>query len=131
MINPKSSITGLSPELKKTTHWYLKLDSHQSFLEDWILKSHKLDWKPNVYGQCKSWLDDGLKPRAVTRDLEWGVPVPLDSANGKVLYVWFDAPIGYISSSIEWAKNNNKNWEKYWKDPVSYTHLTLPTSDLV
>ena len=117
LINPKSSITGLSPELKKTTHWYLKLDSHQSFLEDWILKSHKSDWKSNVYGQCKSWLDDGLKPRAVTRDLEWGVPVPLDSANGKVLYVWFDAPIGYISSSIEWAKNNNKNWEKYWKDP--------------
>ena len=109
LINPKSSITGLSPELKKTTHWYLKLDSHQSFLEDWILKSHKLDWKPNVYGQCKSWLDDGLKPRAVTRDLEWGVPVPLESANGKVLYVWFDAPIGYISSTIEWAKNNNKN----------------------
>ena len=117
LINPKSSITGLSPELKKTTHWYLKLDSHQSFLEDWILKSHKLDWKPNVYGQCKSWLDDGLKPRAVTRDLDWGVPVPLESANGKVLYVWFDAPIGYISSTIEWAKNNNKNWEKYWKDP--------------
>ena len=117
LINPKSSITGLSPELKKTTHWYLKLDSHQSFLENWILKSHKLDWKPNVYGQCKSWLDDGLKPRAVTRDLEWGVPVPLESANGKVLYVWFDAPIGYISSTIEWAKNNNKNWEKYWKDP--------------
>ncbi|MDB9712457.1 methionine--tRNA ligase [Flavobacteriaceae bacterium] len=117
LINPKSSITGLSPKLKKTTHWYLKLDSHQSFLEEWILKSHKLDWKTNVYGQCKSWLDDGLKPRAVTRDLEWGVPVPLDSANGKVLYVWFDAPIGYISSTIEWANNNNKNWEKYWKDP--------------
>ena len=117
LINPKSSITGLSPELKKTTHWYLKLDSHQSFLEDWILKSHKSDWKSNVYGQCKSWLDDGLKPRAVTRDLEWGVPVPLETANGKVLYVWFDAPIGYISSTIEWAKNNNKNWEKYWKDP--------------
>ena len=117
LINPKSSISGLSPQLKKTTHWYLKLDSHQSFLEDWILKSHKSDWKSNVYGQCKSWLDDGLKPRAVTRDLEWGVPVPLESANGKVLYVWFDAPIGYISSTIEWAKNNNKNWEKYWKDP--------------
>jgi methionyl-tRNA synthetase len=117
LINPKSSISGLSPQLKNTTHWYLKLDSHQSFLEDWILKSHKSDWKSNVYGQCKSWLDDGLKPRAVTRDLEWGVPVPLDSANGKVLYVWFDAPIGYISSTIEWAKNNNKNWEKYWKDP--------------
>jgi methionyl-tRNA synthetase len=117
LINPKSSITGLSPELKKTTHWYLKLDSHQSFLEDWILKSHKSDWKSNVYGQCKSWLDDGLKPRAVTRDLEWGVPVPLETAKGKVLYVWFDAPIGYISSTIEWAKNNNKNWEKYWKDP--------------
>ena len=117
LINPKSSLTGLSPQLKKTKHWYLKLDDHQSFLEDWILKSHKSDWKSNVYGQCKSWLDDGLRPRAVTRDLEWGVPVPLNDAEGKVLYVWFDAPIGYISSTIEWAKENNKNWESYWKDP--------------
>tara|TARA_B110000503_G_scaffold23430_1_gene36666 strand:- start:18857 stop:20902 length:2046 start_codon:yes stop_codon:yes gene_type:complete len=119
LINPKSSITGLSPQLKKTKHWYLKLDSHQSFLENWILKDHKSDWKSNVYGQCKSWLDDGLRPRAVTRDLDWGVPVPLNNADGKVLYVWFDAPIGYISSTIEWAKENNKNWESYWKDPAT------------
>ena len=119
LINPKSSITGLSPQLKKTKHWYLKLDSHQSFLENWILKDHKSDWKSNVYGQCKSWLDDGLRPRAVTRDLDWGVPVPLHNADGKVLYVWFDAPIGYISSTIEWAKENNKNWESYWKDPAT------------
>jgi methionyl-tRNA synthetase len=117
LINPKSSITGLSPQLKKTKHWYLKLDSHQLFLENWILKDHKSDWKSNVYGQCKSWLDDGLRPRAVTRDLDWGVPVPLNNADGKVLYVWFDAPIGYISSTIEWAKENNKKWESYWKDP--------------
>ena len=119
LINPKSSITGLSPQLKKTKHWYLKLDSHQLFLENWILKDHKSDWKSNVYGQCKSWLDDGLRPRAVTRDLDWGVPVPLNNADGKVLYVWFDAPIGYISSTIEWAKKNNKNWESYWKDPAT------------
>ena len=119
LINPKSSITGLSPQLKKTKHWYLKLDSHQSFLENWILKDHKSDWKSNVYGQCKSWLDDGLRPRAVTRDLDWGVPVPLHNVDGKVLYVWFDAPIGYISSTIEWAKENNKNWESYWKDPAT------------
>ena len=119
LINPKSSITGLSPQLKKTKHWYLKLDSHQSFLENWILKDHKSDWISNVYGQCKSWLDDGLRPRAVTRDLDWGVPVPLHNADGKVLYVWFDAPIGYISSTIEWAKENNKNWESYWKDPAT------------
>ncbi|HIG90750.1 MAG: methionine--tRNA ligase [Flavobacteriaceae bacterium] len=117
LINPKSAITGNSPTLKKTKHWYLKLDKFQSFLEDWILKQHKSDWKINVYGQCKSWLDDGLKPRAVTRDLEWGVAVPLEDSNGKVLYVWFDAPIGYISSTKEWAEKKNLDWEKYWKNP--------------
>ena len=116
LINPKSSITGLKPELKETKHWYLKLDNFQKFLEDWILKSHKSDWKSNVYGQCKSWLDDGLRPRAVTRDLDWGVPVPVKNCNGKVLYVWFDAPIGYISSTKEWAKKNDRSWEDYWKD---------------
>lgn len=117
LINPKSAITGNSPTLKETKHWYLKLDKFQSFLEDWILKQHKSDWKINVYGQCKSWLDDGLKPRAVTRDLEWGVAVPLEDSNGKVLYVWFDAPIGYISSTKEWADKKNLDWEKYWKNP--------------
>tara|TARA_B100001996_G_scaffold282326_1_gene222704 strand:- start:3820 stop:5514 length:1695 start_codon:yes stop_codon:yes gene_type:complete len=116
LINPKSSITGNSPSLKKTKHWYLKLDEFQPFLEDWILKKHKSDWKSNVFGQCKSWLDDGLKPRAVTRDLDWGVSVPLNDSDGKVLYVWFDAPIGYISSTKEWANNNNLDWQKYWKN---------------
>jgi len=116
LINPKSSITGNVPSLKSTKHWFLKLDLFQDFLKKWILEENKSFWKPNVYGQCKSWLDDGLKPRAVTRDLEWGVPVPIEDAIGKVLYVWFDAPIGYISSTIEWAKKNNKSWEKYWKD---------------
>ena len=117
LIDPKSSISGNSPSLKETTHWYLKLDEFQPFFEDWILKQHKSDWKQNVYGQCKSWLDDGLKSRAVTRDLDWGVSVPLKDANGKVLYVWFDAPIGYISSTKEWADKNNLDWEKYWKNP--------------
>ena len=116
LINPKSSITGNVPSLKSTKHWFLKLDSFQKFLKKWILEENKSLWKANVYGQCKSWLDDGLKPRAVTRDLDWGVPVPIKEAIGKVLYVWFDAPIGYISSTIEWAKKNNKSWEKYWKD---------------
>ena len=116
LINPKSSITGNKPSLKSTKHWYLKLDEFQAFLEKWILKDNKGLWKSNVYGQCKSWLEDGLKPRAVTRDLNWGVPVPVKDSDGKVLYVWFDAPIGYISSTKEWANNNNQNWEKYWKD---------------
>ena len=115
LINPKSSITGLTPEMKKTKHWFLKLDEYQEFLSNWILNENKSSWKSNVLGQCKSWLDDGLRPRAVTRDLDWGVPVPLENAKGKVLYVWFDAPIGYISSTKEWAKNQNKNWEDYWK----------------
>ena len=116
LIDPRSSISANKPSLKSTKHWYLKLDNFQDFLEKWILKENKGLWKSNVYGQCKSWLDDGLKPRAVTRDLDWGVPVPIKNADGKVLYVWFDAPIGYISSTKEWAKENNKDWKKYWKD---------------
>ena len=116
LINPRSSISGNKPSLKSTIHWYLKLDEFQEFLKQWILKENKDYWKSNVYGQCKSWLDDGLKPRAVTRDLDWGVPVPLKGADGKVLYVWFDAPIGYISSTKEWAHENKKDWKKYWKD---------------
>ena len=103
LIHPKSTISGAKPSLKETRHWYLPLDRYESFLKEWILEGHKSDWKPNVYGQCKSWIDDGLKPRAVTRDLDWGIPVPLKEAEGKVLYVWFDAPIGYISSTKEWA----------------------------
>nr|WP_262491915.1 methionine--tRNA ligase [Allomuricauda lutaonensis] len=116
LINPKSTITGAVPTLKKTKHWFLPLDKYEGFLKDWILKGHKNDWKPNVYGQCKSWIDDGLKPRAVTRDLDWGIPVPVPDAEGKVLYVWFDAPIGYISSTKEWAEREGKDWEPYWKD---------------
>ena len=116
LINPKSAITGGTPSLKETKHWFLPLDKHESFLKEWILDGHKSDWKPNVYGQCKSWIEDGLRPRAVTRDLDWGIPVPLEGGDGKVLYVWFDAPIGYISSTKEWAQRNGKDWEPYWKD---------------
>ena len=116
LINPRSAISGNKPDLKKTKHWYLKLDQFQDFLSDWILTKNKDSWKSNVIGQCKSWLDEGLKPRAVTRDLDWGVPVPISNAEGKVLYVWFDAPIGYISSTIEWAEKNKINWKKFWKD---------------
>jgi methionyl-tRNA synthetase len=116
LINPKSAITGNTPTLKETKHWFLPLNKYQDFLDEWILKGHKKDWKPNVYGQVKSWLDDGLRPRAVTRDLDWGIPVPVNGAEGKVLYVWFDAPIGYISSTKEWAEREGKNWEDYWKD---------------
>jgi methionyl-tRNA synthetase len=116
LINPKSAITGNVPSLKSTTHWYLPLDQYEDFLKEWILEGHKNDWKPNVYGQVKSWVDDGLKPRAVTRDLDWGIPVPVEGADGKVLYVWFDAPIGYISATKEWAEENGKDWEPYWKD---------------
>jgi len=116
LINPKSAITGNVPTLKQTKHWYLPLDQYEDFLTEWILKGHQKDWKPNVYGQVKSWIDDGLRPRAVTRDLDWGIPVPVDGAEGKVLYVWFDAPIGYISSTKEWAAREGKNWELYWKD---------------
>ncbi|MDX1363626.1 methionine--tRNA ligase [Arenibacter latericius] len=116
LINPKSTISGAVPTLKKTKHWFLPLDKYEGFLTEWILKGHKSDWKPNVYGQCKSWIDEGLKPRAVTRDLDWGIPVPVEGAEGKVLYVWFDAPIGYISSTKEWAAREGKDWEPYWKD---------------
>jgi methionyl-tRNA synthetase len=116
LINPKSSITGNVPTLKETKHWFLPLDKHEAFLKEWILEGHKNDWKPNVLGQVKSWIDDGLRPRAVTRDLDWGIPVPIKGADGKVLYVWFDAPIGYISATKEWAEQNNKDWEPYWKD---------------
>ncbi len=116
LINPKSAITGNAPTLKQTKHWFLPLDQYESFLRKWILEDHKKDWKTNVLGQCKSWLDDGLRPRAVTRDLDWGIPVPVEGAAGKVLYVWFDAPIGYISSTKEWAKKKGKDWEPYWKD---------------
>ena len=116
LINPKSSITGNTPTLKETKHWFLPLDKHEKFLKEWILEGHKHDWKPNVLGQVKSWIDDGLRPRAVTRDLDWGIPVPVQGADGKVLYVWFDAPIGYISATKEWAAQNNKDWEPYWKE---------------
>ena len=116
LINPKSSITGNVPSLKETKHWFLPLDKHEAFLKEWILEGHKNDWKPNVLGQVKSWIDDGLRPRAVTRDLDWGIPVPVEGADGKVLYVWFDAPIGYISATKEWAEQNNTDWEPYWKD---------------
>lgn len=115
LIDPKSTITGSKPILKSTKHWFLPLDQYDSFLRHWILEGHKNDWKPNVFGQVKSWIDDGLKPRAVTRDLDWGIPVPVDGADGKVLYVWFDAPIGYISSTKEWALREGKDWEPYWK----------------
>jgi methionyl-tRNA synthetase len=115
LIQPKSMLSGSVPELKQTKHWFLPLDKYESFLREWILEGHKSDWKSNVYGQCKSWLEDGLRPRAVTRDLDWGIPVPVKDASGKVLYVWFDAPIGYISATKEWAKRTSNDWEPYWK----------------
>lgn len=113
LINPHSTVSGSKPVLKKTKHWYLPLDKYQSWLEEWILQDHK-EWRSNVYGQCKSWLDAGLKPRAVSRDLDWGIPVPVEGAEGKVLYVWFDAPIGYISNTIDLRPDD---WETWWKDP--------------
>ncbi len=118
LINPVSVISGNKPELRKTKHWYLPLDQYEGWLTKWILEGHKDDWKSNVYGQVKSWVDTGLKPRAVTRDLDWGVKVPVEGAGaeGKVLYVWFDAPIGYISATKEWAEEKNIDWEPYWKD---------------
>ena len=116
LIHPKSAITGAVPSLKETKHWFLPLDKYEPFLKEWILEEHKKDWKTNVYGQCKSLIDDGLRPRAVTRDLDWGIPVPAPDADGKVLYVWFDAPIGYISATKQWAKKQGKDWEPYWKD---------------
>lgn len=119
LINPKSMLSGNVPTLKATKNWYLPLNVYESFLNEWIIEGHKDDWKPNVYGQVKSWLNDGLKPRAMTRDLNWGVPVPLPDAEGKVLYVWFDAPIGYISFTKEWAEKNGKDWEDYWQNDNS------------
>ncbi|HIX45488.1 MAG TPA: methionine--tRNA ligase [Candidatus Barnesiella excrementipullorum] len=113
LIDPKSAISGSKPVLRKTKHWYLPLDKWEPFMRQWILEEHK-EWRPNVYGQCKSWIDLGLQPRAVSRDLDWGVPVPVEGAEGKVLYVWFDAPIGYISNTKELLPDS---WEKYWKDP--------------
>jgi methionyl-tRNA synthetase len=124
LINPKSTITGETPILKSTKHWFLPLDRYQDFLSNWILKDHAKDWKANVLGQVKSWLDDGLKPRAVTRDLDWGIDVPVEGAEGKKLYVWFDAPIGYISATKEWAAREGKNWEDYWKkDDTKLVHF--------
>ena len=116
LINPQSTISGSQPVMRETKHWYLPLDRYTTFLEEWIIKGHKSDWKPNVYGQVKSWLTNGLQARAVTRDLDWGIPVPVPGGEGKVLYVWFDAPIGYISSTKEWAAEKGKDWEPYWKD---------------
>ena len=119
LINPKSMLSGNVPILKETKNWYLPLNEYEDFLNEWIIEGHKDDWKTNVYGQVKSWLNDGLKPRAMTRDLNWGVPVPLPGAEGKVLYVWFDAPIGYISFTKEWAEKNGKNWKDYWQSEES------------
>ena len=113
LINPKSAISGSKPVMRETKHWYLPLDKHEAWLRQWILEDHK-EWRNNVYGQCKSWLDAGLHPRAVSRDLDWGIPVPVEGAEGKVLYVWFDAPIGYISNTKELLPDS---WEKWWKDP--------------
>ena len=115
LINPHSALSGAKLVKKATKHWYLPLDQYEQWLRDWIIEGHK-EWKPNVYGQVKSWLDNGLQPRAVTRDLDWGVPVPLEEADGKVLYVWFDAPIGYISNTIEHCAENGTDWKKWWKD---------------
>jgi methionyl-tRNA synthetase len=117
LINPVSTLSGQPPVKKKTKHWYLPLGKFEGFLKKWILEEHKEDWRPTVVGQCKSWIEGGLQARAVTRDLDWGVPVPLPEAKGKVLYVWFDAPIGYISATKQWAIDNNKDWKPYWQDP--------------
>lgn len=115
LINPRSALTGEKPELKETKHWFLPMDQYEEWLKEWILDGHT-EWKTNVYGQCKSWINGGLKARAMTRDLDWGVPVPVEGGEGKVLYVWFDAPIGYISATKDWALKNDKDWEPYWKD---------------
>lgn len=117
LINPKSKLSGNKPSLKKTKHWFLPLNKFDNFLKEWFLKEKKEDWKINVFGQVKSWINEGLKPRAITRDLDWGIPVPIKEAIGKVLYVWFDAPIGYISSTVEWAEKEKVDWKPYWQDP--------------
>lgn len=119
LIQPKSALSGNIPVLKETKHWYLPLDQDETWLREWIVEGHKNDWKTNVYGQCKSWIDQGLQARAVTRDLDWGVKVPVEGAEGKVLYVWFDAPIGYISATREWSEKSGKDWEPYWKSDDS------------
>ena len=119
LINPRSTLSGNKPVLKPTKHWYLPLDKYEDWLKEWILKGHADDWRSTVYGQCKSWIDGGLHPRAVTRDLDWGIKVPVKGADGKVLYVWFDAPIGYISATKQWAIDNNKDWKIYWQDKES------------
>ncbi len=116
LINPKSTLTGNKPVLKATKHWYLPMDRYENWLKEWILKGHQHDWRANVYGQCKSWIDGGLAARAITRDLDWGIDVPAEGAEGKKLYVWFDAPIGYISATKQWALDRGKDWELYWKD---------------
>ena len=116
LINPKSKLSGEKPITKETTHWYLPLGNYEDFIKEWVIDGKKDQWKPNVYGQVKSWIDLGLESRAITRDLDWGIPVPHENGKGKVLYVWFDAPIGYISSTKEWAEKNGKDWEPYWKD---------------
>jgi methionyl-tRNA synthetase len=113
LINPRSTVSGKTPVLKPTKHWYFPLDKYESWLKEWLIEGHKNDWKTNVYGQCRSWIDQGLQPRSITRDLDWGIPVPREDAKGKVLYVWFDAPIGYISATKELK---GADWEKYWKD---------------
>ena len=117
LINPRSKLSGNKPTLKKTKHWFLPLNNFESFLKKWFLVEKKDEWKTNVFGQVKSWINEGLKPRAITRDLDWGIPVPIKGAEGKVLYVWFDAPIGYISSTKEWAKRKKIDWKPYWQDP--------------
>ena len=119
LIDPRSTLSGDKPVKRLTKHWYLPLNKYEDFLGDWILKQHAKDWKTNVYGQCKSWIDGGLHPRAVTRDLDWGIKVPVEGADGKVLYVWFDAPIGYISATKQWAIDNDKDWKLYWQDKES------------
>ena len=116
LINPKSMLSGVQPVKKETKHWFLPLDKYENFLRQWILENHKADWRSTVYGQCKSWIDMGLQPRAVTRDLNWGVKLPIPDADGKVLYVWFEAPIGYISASKKWSEQSGKDWQPYWKE---------------
>ena len=119
LINPRSTLSSSKPVLRKTSHWYLPMDKYENWLKEWIVEGKEDKWKSNVYGQCKSWIDGGLRPRSMTRDLDWGIPVPVEDAEGKVLYVWLDAPIGYISATKEWAKNKGEDWEKWWKDDES------------
>lgn len=124
LINPKSTLSGNPPIKKETKHWYLPLQNYEEWLKKWLVDGHKEDWKPNVWGQCKSWIDGGLQPRAMTRDLDWGIKVPVEGADGKVLYVWFDAPIGYVSATREWAEEQGKDWEPYWKsDDTKLVHF--------